>query len=93
MNRHVWTVGAVLLCTVIVVAAIGFSRGQANRSRDSDLEFGTVIPRGVDRVILQNAVEMLREGQQTFRFDTFGDEAFWGDTLHLHLAIAGDMFG
>jgi hypothetical protein len=32
-------------------------------------------------------------GQQTFRFDTFGDEAFWGDTLQLQLAIAGDVFG
>ncbi|MGH8070991.1 MAG: hypothetical protein ACRERE_38310 [Candidatus Entotheonellia bacterium] len=93
MNRHVWTVGAVLLCILIVVAVIGFSRGQANRSRDSDRGFGSVMPRGVDRVILRNAFEMLREGQQTFRFDTFGDEAFWGDTLHLHLAIAGDMFG
>src|SRR4051794_7207820 len=28
-------------------------------------------------------------GQQTFRFDTFGDEAFWGDTLKLHEAIEG----
>jgi hypothetical protein len=28
-------------------------------------------------------------GRQTFRFDTFGDEAFWGDTLGLHRVIAG----
>ena len=28
-------------------------------------------------------------GRQIFRFDTFGDEAFWGDTLKLHQAIAG----
>jgi hypothetical protein len=83
----------VLWFAVIVVAIIGFSRGQANRSRDSDRGFGAVIPKGVDRVILRHAFEMLREGQQTFRFDTFGDEGFWGDTLHLHLAIAGDMFG
>ena len=32
-------------------------------------------------------------GRQTFRFDTFGDEAFWGDTLQLHLAIEGENFG
>jgi hypothetical protein len=31
---------------------------------------------------------MLAEGKQTFRFDTFGDEAFWGDTLKLHEAVA-----
>jgi hypothetical protein len=76
MNRNVWTFGVVLLFTVIVVVVIGFSRGQANRSRDSDRGFGSVMPRGFDRVILQNAFEMLQEGQQTFRFDTFGDEAF-----------------
>jgi cytochrome c5 len=36
---------------------------------------------------------MLREGKQTFRFDTFGDEAFWGDMLRLHQAIEGERFG
>jgi len=35
----------------------------------------------------------IEEGRQTFRFDTFGDEAFWGDTLHLHRAIEGTKFG
>jgi hypothetical protein len=29
------------------------------------------------------------EGQETFRFDTFGSEAFWGGQLRLHDAIAG----
>jgi hypothetical protein len=36
---------------------------------------------------------MLKDGQQTFRFDTFGDEAWWGDTLRLHEAIEGVKFG
>ena len=58
--------------TIIVVAVIGFSRGQAKRSRDRDLEFGSTIPRGFDHVILRNAFEMLREGKQTCPFDTFG---------------------
>ncbi len=39
------------------------------------------------------ATQMLRQGRETFRFDTFGDEAFWGDTLHLHQAIEGAKFG
>ena len=34
-----------------------------------------------------------RRGTQTFRFDTFGDEEFWGDTLHLNQAIAGAANG
>ena len=35
----------------------------------------------------------LTAGRATFRYDTFGDEAFWGDTLKLHQAIAGAGFG
>ena len=36
---------------------------------------------------------MVEEGRRTFRFDTFGSEAFWGETLGLHQAIAGDKHG
>ncbi len=40
-----------------------------------------------------NPTAALRNGRDTFRFDTFGDEAFWGDTLKLHQAIEGSKFG
>ena len=46
-----------------------------------------------DKNILSNSARMLIDGRQTFRFDTFGDEAFWGDTLKLHQAIAGEKLG
>lgn len=46
-----------------------------------------------DDTISQNAVRMLAEGKQTFRYDTFGSEAFWGDALQLHRAIAGERNG
>jgi hypothetical protein len=36
---------------------------------------------------------LVAQGKQTFRFDTFGDQAFWGDTLHLNQAIAGAANG
>jgi hypothetical protein len=36
---------------------------------------------------------MIQEGKRTFRSDTFGDEAFWGDALRLHEAIAGAKLG
>src|SRR5688572_463031 len=39
------------------------------------------------------ANRMIDEGRATFRFDTFGDEVFWGDTLKLHQAIAGEDQG
>lgn len=38
--------------------------------------------------IRNNADEMLEKGRAVFRFETFGDEAFWTDKLQLHKAIA-----
>lgn len=46
-----------------------------------------------DRTIETNAQRMLTEGRRIFRFDTFGSEAFWGDALQLHKAIAGEKNG
>ena len=40
-----------------------------------------------------NASKMVDEGRTTFRFDTFGDQAFWGDALKLHQAIEGARLG
>jgi hypothetical protein len=46
-----------------------------------------------DRSIRRNHATLFKEGRQIFRYDTFGDEAFWGDTLKLHLALAGQNLG
>jgi hypothetical protein len=48
---------------------------------------------GFDAEIAAYTQAMLDEGRKTFRFDTFGSEAFWGDTLELHKAIAGEKNG
>jgi hypothetical protein len=42
-----------------------------------------------DDDVEEHAEDLVEEGRRTFRFDTFGDQKFWGDTLHLHQAIAG----
>ena len=47
----------------------------------------------VDRAIDNHARQFVAQGRQIFRFDTFGDEAFWGDTLKLHQAIEGANLG
>ena len=41
----------------------------------------------------QRADQVLAEGRHIFRFDTFGDEAYWGGTLRLHEAIEGSALG
>ena len=50
-------------------------------------------PGETDRQPEAHAQRMLAEGKHTFRFDTFGDEAFWSDALQLHRAIAGANLG
>ena len=49
--------------------------------------------RNFDAQIVANANEFLEDGRETFRFDTFGDEVFWGDALQLHQAIKGAALG
>jgi hypothetical protein len=58
------------------------AKGQAERRR-----------KNVDPDPVKNAIAMVEQGRQTFRFDTFGDQAFWGDTLKLHQAIEGAANG
>jgi hypothetical protein len=36
---------------------------------------------------------LVSQGKQTFRFDTFGDESFWGGTLQLNKTIEGAQHG
>jgi hypothetical protein len=71
---------------VTALAAIAILLTYADRSHaQKDKTF--------DDKISGNAQQMLRQGKQIFRFDTFGDEVFWGDTLKLHKAVAGSRLG
>jgi hypothetical protein len=74
-----WTAGGVALFVILFV--IPGCGGDANGG-------GTPPATSAD-LTQQNATALIDEGRATFRFDTFGDEAFWGDTLRLHQAIAG----
>ena len=49
--------------------------------------------RSFDDQITANANQLLENGRQVFRFNTFGDEKFWGDSLQLHKAISGANLG
>jgi cytochrome c peroxidase len=41
----------------------------------------------------RNAASLVTRGRQIFRFDTFGDEAFWSGALQLNKAIEGSANG
>lgn len=70
----------------------GFSAGADGRIEDSDNTSKVVLSQN-DQMIGLYAQSMIQEGRRIFRFDTFGSEAFWGDTLQLHKAIAGEKNG
>jgi len=46
-----------------------------------------------DKAIDKNSKDMLKEGREIFRYETFGDEAWWTDTIRLHEAVEGDKHG
>ena len=46
-----------------------------------------------DEAIKSFSHSLLTQGQQIFRYDTFGDEDYWGGQLRLHEAIEGSRFG
>jgi hypothetical protein len=48
---------------------------------------------GGGQPVQAQASQLVEQGRQIFRFDTFGDEKFWGDSLKLHRAVAGAANG
>src|SRR5690242_9063600 len=63
--------GFALILMIVAVAAT-ISPGERDDPRHQNL---------FDRQITANADGMLKEGRRVFRFETFGDEAFWTGTL------------
>jgi hypothetical protein len=47
----------------------------------------TTVAAAASPVAAQTAAALIEEGRQTFRFDTFGDEQLWTDTLRLHEVV------
>lgn len=81
------------LSTVIaalLVIALGLVVWDRTRAQNSTR---TAPQTAFDNRISANAERMMEEGRRIFRYDTFGDEAFWTDKLKLHRAIAGDKLG
>ena len=74
-----WTTIPLLAGVAVITLALG---GQTQDGGGKGLS-------AADRSIRSHAQRMLDEGRQIFRFDTFGSEAFFGDALQLHKAIAG----
>jgi hypothetical protein len=90
--RHVLTAGLILPGVVALLAANSCSQGAA-----APVNARAALRPAEDRdrrdPVVRDAARMIEEGRRTFRFDTFGDEDFWGGTLRLHEAIEGSALG
>ena len=75
--------------SVLIGLALVVGLGWGDEERDASRK----PPSESDRQIARHAQRMLEEGRRIFRFDTFGSEAFFGDALQLHKAIAGAKNG
>lgn len=71
---------------------VGFRFANDGQGKEQPMPSGGK-PSENDQTIAAHAQQMLDEGKRIFRFDTFGSEAFWGDALQLHKAIAGEKNG
>jgi hypothetical protein len=84
-------VAAILAAFAFVFPSVNRSRAQDQSTVQAQAKKNKVS--SFDDQISVNMQQMVEEGRPTFRFDTFGDEAFWGDMLKLHQAIEGTKFG
>ncbi len=83
------------LAVILVFVAFGFgflTKGIWSQSERTNKERDQK-ETSFDSQISNNAQQMIAEGRRIFRFDTFGDEAFWTDKLKLHQAIEGSKLG
>src|SRR5215472_7365120 len=79
MSRPKLRLTSILIAAILLIA-IGFAVSRSATVNAKNLPHNSAV---------QNAINKVQQGEQIFRFDTFGDEAFWGDTLKLHQAIEG----
>jgi hypothetical protein len=92
-RRRMWMGLGIAAAAILAASAATLGQDeQRNRDNDGDQARGGRLETFDDR-IEHHASDLLSRGRKIFRFDTFGDEQFWGGTLRIHEAIEGTRFG
>jgi mono/diheme cytochrome c family protein len=93
--NHVKKLAAIALACFLVLGLAAWVSGPKSKKRSAEAASTTAAPAASanDQLTNANMQAMLDQGRHTFRYDTFGDEAFWGGALHLQQAIAGEKLG
>src|SRR5947209_1740946 len=84
--------GVILATAGLGMAIIGGYSGTGGRSPAGD-ETEASLQENVEANALfgdphQNARKLIDEGRKIFRFDTYGDEAFWSGQLQIQQSVA-----
>jgi mono/diheme cytochrome c family protein len=96
MNRFVFASFILVALVAYALTAVFEGRAQEGRSQERRSQDRPATANGARPQAPgpeQDALQMIKEGRQIFRHDTFGDEEFWGGALQLHRAIAGERLG
>ncbi|HZD11232.1 MAG TPA: hypothetical protein VE553_07805, partial [Candidatus Binatia bacterium] len=92
MLREIYKVRFYLLLVVLVgLGATLLVSGALQVAAAPDKPTGKKAP--FDEVVNDYAEELVVEGREIFRYDSFGSEGFYGDVLRLHDAIKGEALG
>ncbi len=83
MSLARWLLHALPLAALVLLGVVVF-----NATVDA-----TRAGRSTSRATPAATGPLVSQGRQTFRYDTFGDEAFWTGALQLHRAISGAKLG
>ena len=78
---------------IVVFGFLGYEVVSGSPDTDGLFDSRNSVLTRFDRRVVLHAGRAVVEGRRIFRFDTFGDEEFWGDKLKLHQAIQGLRFG
>ena len=82
-----WAVALGRLLFLLMAAGVLFELSGSSSAREQPQAASG------NQAVQTQATQLVDQGRQIFRFDTFGDEQFWGDSLKLHRAVAGAANG
>jgi len=77
----------VLLSLSIGMVFSGCATKQSSNEQTPPESKDAVAPTGAGAATDDMSAQTLAQGQEIFRFDTFGNEPFWSDTLRMHEVI------
>src|ERR1043166_8421835 len=93
--KRVKSVAALSLTGLLLLLLVAWAPAAKTKKAISEVASKTAAPAASanDQLTNTNMQGMVDQGRRIFRYDTFGDEAFWGGALNLQQAIAGEKLG